>query len=132
MKACNQCGKCCIKYSAGGLSVSEEEIQNWELFNPTIRDYVLEGEIWFNPETKQPLKLCPWLRKDPIKPLYSCDIYHDRPEDCWLYPTSISEMINDECEMIEIQDLNNPQKAQIQLDKLMADSRPALSLSHKK
>ena len=132
MKACNQCGKCCIKYSDGGLSVSEEEIQNWELFNPTIRNYVLEGEIWFNPETKQPLKLCPWLRKDPIKPLYSCDIYHDRPEDCRLYPTSISEMINDACEMIEIQDLNNPQKAQIQLDKLMADSRPALSLSHKK
>ncbi len=24
MKECNQCGKCCIKYSNGGLSVVEE------------------------------------------------------------------------------------------------------------
>lgn len=125
MKECNQCGKCCIKYSDGGLSVSEEEIQSWELFRPDIRKYVLAGEIWFSPDTQQPIKLCPWLRKDPQQSLYTCDIYHDRPEDCRLYPTNIDEMIRDECEMIEVRDLQHPLKAQQQLDQIMADSRPA-------
>ncbi|HHJ18661.1 MAG TPA: YkgJ family cysteine cluster protein, partial [Gammaproteobacteria bacterium] len=27
MKECNQCGKCCIKYSDGGLSASSSEIE---------------------------------------------------------------------------------------------------------
>ena len=124
MKECNQCGKCCIKYSDGGLSVSDEEIQNWELFRPDLQEYVLDGEIWFTPGTKQPIKLCPWLRKDPQQALYTCDIYHDRPEDCRLYPTSLDEMIRDECEMIEVRDLQQPHKAQLQLDNIMADSRP--------
>ena len=68
----------------------------------------------------------PWLRKVPNKEIYTCDIYFDRPEDCRHYPTTIEEMVNDECEMIEVQDLANPKKAQIALDKLMADSRSPL------
>ncbi|MGO2562932.1 MAG: YkgJ family cysteine cluster protein, partial [Pseudoalteromonas nigrifaciens] len=52
-------------------------------------------------------------------------IYLDRPEDCRHYPSLIAEMIRDECEMIEITDLSQPIKAQIKLDFIMRDSRPA-------
>jgi hypothetical protein len=38
-------------------------------------------------------------------------------------------MIRDDCEMLEVSDLKNENKAQNELDKLMADSRPALQLT---
>jgi hypothetical protein len=34
-------------------------------------------------------------------------------------------MIRDECEMIEVVDLNNHKQAQVKLDVLMEDSRPS-------
>ena len=124
MKDCNQCGKCCTKYSDGGLSASAEEIRSWDRYRPDIVRYVKNGEIWVDPETGAPLTLCPWLRKDPNQPKYTCDIYEDRPDDCRYYPTRIEEMIRDECEMIEVRDLAQPKRAQKALDKLMSDSRP--------
>lgn len=124
MKNCNQCGKCCIKYSNGGLSASEEEIKLWDLFNPNIYKYVLNGKIWFNPDTGKQIDICPWLRKSVNKNIYTCDIYYNRPDDCKFYPVTIEQMIQDECEMIENRDLSNPKKAQKSLDSLMADSRP--------
>ncbi|MFA7553502.1 MAG: YkgJ family cysteine cluster protein [Spongiibacteraceae bacterium] len=124
MKACNSCGKCCIKYSDGDLSASLADIEGWELFNPEIHDYVRDGEIWFDPSSKQRLALCPWLRKEPNKNRYSCDIYLDRPEDCRHYPVTIEQMVGDECEMLEVQDLSKPKQAQQSLNQLMADSRP--------
>jgi len=126
MKDCNQCGKCCIKYSNGGLTASKSELELWEVFRPHISEYVRDGKLWMDPATGEQIELCPWLRKAPNKEIYTCDIYFDRPEDCRHYPTTIKEMVNDECEMIEVQDLANPKKAQIDLDKLMADSRPPL------
>ena len=125
MKPCNQCGKCCIKYSDGGLSATKEESELWETFRPDISEYVRKGEIWFDPKTSKALVLCPWLRKEPNSHKYTCDIYHDRPEDCRHYPTHINEMVRDECEMIEPRDLANPQQAQKRLDVLMLDSRGA-------
>ena len=122
MKSCNQCGKCCIKYSNGGLSASDDEIKHWDIFNPEVYDFVNNGKIWMNPQTGEQLEICPWLRKE--KNLYTCDIYFDRPNDCKYYPVSIEQMINDECEMIEERDLEKPEQAQKKLDKLMADSRP--------
>jgi len=35
-------------------------------------------------------------------------------------------MVNDECEMLDENDKANPKKAQQDLDRIMADSRPAL------
>lgn len=132
LKECNQCGKCCIHYSDGGLSASAQDIAGWETFNPEIAAYVVDGKIWMDPASGKQLARCPWLEElpftdgaEPIK--YGCSIYHDRPEDCRHYPTSVTEMIRDECEMIEIQDLDSQKQAQISLDKLMADSRPPLS-----
>ncbi len=131
MKDCNSCGKCCIKYSNGGLSASEADIEGWELFNPEIYRFVKNGEIWIDPVTGQSIELCPWLREQPamgknVKPIYTCDIYLDRPEDCRHYPSTFDEMVRDGCEMIEVKDLNNPTRAQRDLDRLMSDSRPPL------
>ena len=123
MKACNQCGKCCIKYADGGLSASKEEIKLWELFNPEIFDYVKNGEIWFDPATGQPLQTCPFLESETVANgtniLYTCSIYKDRPDDCRQYPSLVSEMIRDNCEMIEVTDITHPTRAQQKLNALM-------------
>lgn len=125
MKACNQCGKCCTKYSNGGLSASVEEIERWELVRPDIRQYVRDGKIWMDPETGQQIELCPWLRKVPGLAKYTCDIYQDRPDDCKFYPVTVEQMISDNCEMLEKQDFLQPSTAQAKLDLIMIDSRPA-------
>jgi len=126
IKECNSCGKCCIKYSNGQLSASTDEIEYWNVFRPDIAEYVSNGKIWSTPETGKLIELCPWLRKAPDSKVYRCDIYYDRPEDCQFYPSTIAEMIRDECEMLEDKDITNPKKAQQALDKIMADSRPPL------
>ena len=123
MKNCNQCGKCCIKYSNGGLSASEDEIKHWDVFKPEVYNFVNNGKIWMDTTTGKQLEICPWLRKE--NNLYTCDIYFDRPNDCKYYPVTIEQMINDECEMLEKRDLEKPAQAQKKLDKLMVDSRPA-------
>jgi len=130
MKNCNQCGKCCINYGGGDLAATKEEIDLWEIFNPEIFEYVNNGEIWFDPETGTRFKRCPFLEVAPkinahAPDIYTCAIYLDRPDDCRQYPSLISEMIRDECEMIEAGDLESPKQAQIKLDLLMKDSRPA-------
>lgn len=118
MKACNQCGKCCIKYGGGDLAVTQEEIDLWEVFNPEIFIYVKNNNIWFDPQSGSQLKACPFLEITPQKnPLaqhkYICSIYESRPEDCRQYPSLMSEMIRDECEMIETIDLIYPKKTKI-------------------
>ena len=124
MKKCNQCGKCCIKYSNGGLSATADEISLWDSFRADIYQYVANGKIWMDPETGEQITRCPWLKKEPDKNIYTCDIYYDRPEDCRHYPVTIEQMINDDCEMLEPRDLKLPSQAQKALDKLMFDSRP--------
>ncbi len=128
MKACNQCGKCCIKYGDGALSATQDEIDLWEIFNPEIFEYVKNDDIWFDPNSGEKLTSCPFLGIEPKKSAsekskYTCSIYLDRPEDCRHYPSLIPEMIRDECEMIEIIDLQSPKQAQVKLDVLMKDSR---------
>ena len=132
MKECNQCGKCCLQYSDGGLSATAEEIEAWEIFNPAIAEYVANGKIWMDPDTGQQLTRCPWLeelpeRTDSAAIKYGCRIYWNRPQDCRHYPVSIADMVRDGCEMIETGDIDAPKEAQIALDQLMADSRPPLS-----
>ncbi|MGK0272014.1 MAG: Fe-S-cluster containining protein [Cocleimonas sp.] len=123
IKECNSCGKCCIKYSNGQLSASENEIEYWEIFKPEIAAYVNNSKIWSDPKTGNLIELCPWLRKETDSSVYTCAIYFDRPEDCQFYPSNIAEMIRDECEMLEDHDVENPEKSQLTLDKIMADSR---------
>lgn len=128
MKQCNSCGKCCIKYSNGGLSASNFEIEYWEVFRPAIAKYVKDGKIWVDPNTSKNIDLCPWLTvvsdEGAEQLRVTCDIYLDRPEDCIIYPVTIAEMIKDGCEMLEPKDIKNPEQAQKDLDLLMVDSRP--------
>ena len=119
MKNCNSCGKCCIKYSNAGLSPSNEDLKLWEEFRPDINQYVTNKKIWMNPETGEQIERCPWLHKDSKQALYTCDIYYDRPEDCRVYPATITDMIKDECEMLEARDLTNIKQAQRELNKIM-------------
>ena len=124
MKECNQCGKCCISYSDGGLSALASEIEYWEVFRPDIYRYTSEGNIYVNPDTGKQLERCPWLRQLPNQDKYICDIYYDRPDDCKHYPVTIDQMVKDECEILEVKDLAKPKQAQKALDRLMIDSRP--------
>jgi len=126
MKDCNQCGKCCVNYSDGGLSVTAVEIEYWEVFRPNISRYVSEGKIWINPATGKQMERCPWLKQLPNQEKYICDIYYDRPDDCKYYPVTIEQMIKDECEMLDDKDLANVKQAQKKLDDLMIDSRPSV------
>lgn len=115
MKACNSCGKCCIKYSNGGLSASSEDLELWENLRPEIYRYVRDGQIWMDPESGKSIELCPWLRREPDQPQYTCAIYFDRPEDCRVYPATLSDMIKDECEMLEPRDLEDLSRAEANL-----------------
>ncbi|GJM12717.1 MAG: hypothetical protein DHS20C12_11200 [Pseudohongiella sp.] len=128
MKDCNQCGKCCSKYGGDGLSVSASEIELWETFRPDIGKYVYDGRIWIDPNTNEQLEQCPWLRREPNREKYSCAIYLDRPDDCKFYPVTIDQMVEDECEMLELRDLDDPKRAQQRLNKIMIDSRPPYEL----
>ncbi|RUM93463.1 MAG: YkgJ family cysteine cluster protein [Thiothrix sp.] len=125
MRECNQCGKCCTKYSNGGLSASADEIEYWDVFRPNIARYVRDGHIWMDPDTGEQIERCPWLRKEQNQDKVTCDIYNDRPDDCKFYPVTLAEMIKDECEMLEAKDFRDPEQAQKNLNQLMADSRPA-------
>jgi len=122
MKNCNSCGKCCIKYSNGGLTASDEDISLWESSRHDILPYVKSGKIWIDPKTNQQLAICPWLIKEPNASSYKCSIYFDRPEDCRVYPMTLNDMIKDDCEMLEAKDLKNLKQAQIDLDELIAIS----------
>lgn len=133
MKSCTQCGKCCTKYSSGGLSATADEIEMWALFRPDIAEYVQNGKIWMDPTSGKQIELCPFLRlaatpSGTNQAIYTCDIYHDRPDDCKFYPVTIKQMLDDECEMIEIKDLTDLKQAQKTLNTLMADSRPPFEL----
>ena len=91
-----------------------------------LSKYVKDNEIWYCPDTGVQLSRCPFLEIEPNqdKDKYTCSIYLSRPEDCRHYPSNITEMVRDECEMIEVKDLEDFNKAQSRLDDLMEDSRP--------
>lgn len=94
----------------------------WDLVRPNISRYVQDGKIWMDPINGNQIELSPWLRKDPKREQYSCDIYYDRPEDCRVYPANVKDMINDECEMLEAQDLADLNKVQKTLGEIIEAS----------
>lgn len=118
MRPCNQCGKCCIRYADGGLAASSEEIERWEIERPDIFAFVKDGQIWYSPEAGKALARCPWLVGEEAP--YSCAIYEDRPEDCRSYPLNLTDMVRDECEMLDARDLQDQPKALIRLKILNA------------
>lgn len=118
MKPCNACGKCCVKYGDGQLSASQEDIDLWGSMRPDVASYSKNGEIWFSPETGERLTVCPWLKKVENTRFFHCEIYLDRPEDCRIYPATVTDMIKDDCEMLEEGDLGNLKQANITLSQI--------------
>ncbi len=97
------------------MSASPEEIVWWQQARPHIAEFVRNGRIWVNPESGDVFDRCPWLRQASEDSPYTCEIYHDRPEECRQYPTDLSEMARDECEMLEAGDLKKPDTAMSRL-----------------
>ena len=117
MRDCTGCGNCCENWGADGLSATADEIAWWEDYRPDIAAYVSDdGEIWVEPVTGRKVMRCPWLTPSPDGRRKLCAIYPFRPGDCRLYPSNLVEMQRDRCEMLEARDLDNPARAQQQLD----------------
>lgn len=123
MKDCNSCGKCCEKYGSDRLSATADEIEWWETHRPDIARYVHNGKIWIDPETHDYFARCPWLQQSVDGKKFTCDIYEARPEDCRLYPANITDMLRDDCEMLEKRDLVDLKGAQRKLNEIMIVSR---------
>lgn len=93
----------------------------WETLRPEIYRYVRDGNIWMDPESGKQIELCPWLRREPNQLQYTCAIYFDRPEDCRVYPATVSDMVKDECEMLEAADFKDLMHAQQELKTKFSD-----------
>ena len=134
MQNCNSCGKCCVKYSNGDLSASDQDIDMCELFKPDIAAYVKKGLIWLSAQSGKQLSLLRFLQETnntgkTAQSVYTSSSYFDLPEDWRFYPVTVKPVINDECEMLQQGDLLNPKQAQKDLDHLLSDSRPAFDKS---
>jgi uncharacterized protein len=105
MKDCNQCGKCCVNYSGGGLGcATDDDLERWA-DEPDIwkyLGYVGSGiyDLWIDPEEGEEMDACPFLEKLNDNK-YSCSIYELRPDACRGYPVSLEQMIRDKCEMLD-------------------------------
>ena len=123
MRACTQCGECCLKYEGGNWlgSATEADMLLWLMRRPEVLDHVggIPGDLWISPVTGKELKRCPWLRKLPKQEKYMCRIHDVRPEVCRDYPIDIAQMIYLDCEMLEAGDLDKPHtQLLIELNKL--------------
>jgi len=123
VKDCNSCGKCCEKWGSDGLSATAQEIDEWETHRPDIARYVHDGKIWIDPETRDYFARCPWLVEPTEGKRFTCSIYEVRPEDCRLYPANLTDMIRDDCEMLEKRDLVDLKRAQRKLNEIMGNGR---------
>ena len=111
VRACTQCGKCCLEYKGNSWlgPASETDLLVWLVFRPDILAYGdSPGDLWVSPVTGATMKRCPWLRKLPNQEKYKCRIHGFRPEVCQNYPIDIEQMIHLDCEMLEAGDLDKP------------------------
>lgn len=112
MRACTQCGKCCLQYKGDDWlgAASEADRLLWLIRRPEVLDHVggARNELWISPVTGRKMRRCPWLRKRPRQEKYNCRIHDVRPEVCREYPVDIEQMIRLDCEMLEAGDLDKP------------------------
>lgn len=127
MRPCNQCGKCCLKYSNGsGLrSASLEDVSTWMKYAPEVLEYAPAPlfDLWISPVTGEEMLRCPWLRKLPRKNKYKCRIHEVKPDVCFNYPVDIEQMIGDGCEMLEPGDLDKPESELLKELKRIKDNQ---------
>jgi Fe-S-cluster containining protein len=123
MRACTQCGKCCLKYDGGDWlgSATEADRLGWLIYEPKVLNYVDDRlhDLWISPVTGEKMQRCPWLRNLPGQEKYTCRIHDARPEVCRDYPIDIEQMIHLDCKMLEAGDLDKPHtQLLIELNKL--------------
>jgi len=82
MSNCESCGQCCKMWTT--LSASKEDFEKWK--DTYIEDYIVCGKLWFDPETKEKLDICPFLIDNKCS-IYPKDNEIDlRPNICIRYP----------------------------------------------
>ncbi len=123
MRACTQCGKCCLKYEGDNWlgSATEADMLLWLIRAPEVLDYVGGNryDLWVSPEPGKEMQRCPWLDKLPSQETYECRIHDVRPEVCRDFPIDIDQMIDLDCEMLEAGDLDKPHtQLLVELNKL--------------
>ena len=105
MKACTNCGKCCInEYYMGSLQVSSEDVKRWmregrsdilAWVNVLGEPEEPWGDLWISSQTGDEAFRCPFVRKIRGSNRYLCSIYETRPQVCRDYvpwaPGSICE-----------------------------------------
>jgi len=108
--SCEECGSCCVQYGGNDFA-TEKDIKRWihelrldilqfcEGWNEWCFEHYIEEPVkvisyltnggnyvfWRNPLTKEPLGLCPFLRKKYGKSQFECLIYNTRPKTCREY-----------------------------------------------
>lgn len=100
---CAQCGHCCLELpDAYQTSVLDSDVKRWKHENRTdilkwVDSFAGLNDVWINPETGEPAKRCPWLRKLPKKDKYVCRIHDTKPEHCRKFPKSKRHAIENGC-----------------------------------
>ena len=114
MRNCTQCGKCCTFPSFMlNMEAHGEDVLRWaKEGRKDILDYVVMAkyddakpvaELWFDPNTKERLPSCPFVKKQENN-TYHCSIYETRPKICKGYPYHLAHMVGINCEMLEVDD----------------------------
>ena len=86
-QTCLACGECCKAFS-WHLKVSPRDIERWrDLGREDIIAHVnlKRGWIWYDPETRDPLPLCPYLVQTAPDKAH-CGIHEIKPDVCTDYP----------------------------------------------
>ncbi len=101
---CNNCGKCCIKYSDGGLgSINREEFERLPDYAKQVarNGYLMENviDIWIDSDGGE-YASCPWIFS--LNGKHYCSVYEYRPNVCRNYPVDHQQMVDDKCEMLAV------------------------------
>lgn len=120
LKNCERCGSCCLQ--VGWFEVFEDDIRRWIEEERTdilmyvegwdrwcwenvlvydraelVIDFLINGDILANefpydPEEKELLDVCPFLRKAYGKPAFECMIHDTKPKTCREYICKPNDM----------------------------------------
>jgi Fe-S-cluster containining protein len=107
---CKQCGHCCIDIpGAFSNSVEEDDVRMWKRkHRGDILRWVISKEdrygivlyyLWFDPETGEEVKSCPWLEILPDGK-YSCLIHDVKPRHCRDWPHTRQDIMTSDCPAI--------------------------------
>lgn len=119
---CEKCGSCCLQMRAM-INICRKDVRRWvnqkywiilqycfgwnskclnllfeneEKLIAHLTDFIADCEMWFNPETKESIELCPFLRKRYGRNEFECMVHKSKPKLCQFYicdPKDMMEII---------------------------------------